>query len=208
MSIRVFSAASGQTVYAVYVTSVDGKVADASALVAYSSGNWSDYAYSSPEQAGSGRYIAPVPGFLPDGHYYGIAYLQLGGSPAIGDTPIDIQQFDILNGAVVGAGVAVDVSSIGGSSSAATSLKNNALTSVSGAAASGTLTTTQMTTNLVATVENIYAGRVIYFTSGANTGRAALVTAYAVTGGKLTFLAYNNQPISSAPIAGDTFIIL
>jgi hypothetical protein len=65
-----------------------------------------------------------------------------------------------------------------------------------------------MTTNLVAAVANIYAGRVIYFTSGVNAGLACLITAYAVTGGRLTFIAFSNQPAPSAPSAADTFLIV
>jgi hypothetical protein len=201
-------AGTGNTLYGNILSADDAKIANGSALVTYSQSNWTDYVNSMPEQAGSGRYILTVPGYLPNGRYFVIPYLQLGGSPAAGDTPLDIIFFDWRDGNVLGFGSSLNVGQINGSAPAAVNLSLNALASVNGQATAGTLTTSQMTTNLASTIVNVYAGRVIYFTSGGNAGRAALITAYSVTGAKLTFLGYNNLPITVAPSVGDTFIII
>ena len=198
---------SGQTVYFQIMSALDASMANGVAFEAYNSTHWGNYAIAAPEQTGSGRYILTVPGYVPDGHYFALPFLQLGGSPALGDTPMDILQFDFAGGSIVGFGAPLNVGSINGSATAAANLSKSALTFVAGAASAGTLSTTQMTTNLAATVANLYAGRVLLFTSGVNSGLAVLITAYAVTGGKLTFIAYGNQPAPSAPSANDTFVI-
>lgn len=201
-------AGTGQTLYGNILSASDGQVANGSALEAYNQAHWANYVITMTEQAGSGRYLLSVPGYLAAGRYFAFIYLQAGGSPAAGDTPLDFVFFDWDGGNVIGVGSALNVGSINGSTTAAANLRKSTETLVSGSAASGTLTTTQMTTNLMNTEANIYAGRVIYFTSGDNAGRAALITAYAVTGGKLTFIGYNNSPINVAPTAGDTFVII
>lgn len=201
-------AASGQTIYGRIISAADATVANGVGLEAYNSAHWANYVISMTEQSGSGCYILTVPGYLAAGRYFVMPYIQIGGSPTLGDPPIDIIFFDWDGGNAVGVGSALNVGKINGSAPAAVNLSTSALQFVIGAAAAGTLSTTQMTTNLAATVANIYAGRVIYFTSGANAGRVALITAYAVTGGKLTFVAYGNQPITSAPVAADTFLIV
>lgn len=201
-------AGSGNTLYGQILSALDATIWNGSALVTYSQGGWSLYAVSMPEQAGSSRYIMTVPATLPAGRYFVMPFVQAGGSPAAGDTPIDILFFDWDGTNVLGYGSALNVGSIAGSATAATKLAVGANAQVSGAAAAGTLTSSQMTTNLTATVANQYAGRVLIFTSGVNAGRAVLLTAYAVTGGLLTFIGYNNLTLATPPSAADTFIIL
>lgn len=200
-------AASGQTIYGQIVSASDASVWNGVAMEAYNQGDWASYTVAMPEQPGSSRYILTVPGGVPDGHYFVMPFIQLGGSPAAGDTPIDLLQFDFRAGNVVSVGSALNIGYINGSAPAAVNLSVSASTFVIGAAAAGTLTNMTMTTNLVATVANLYAGRVLYFTSGVNAGLAVLITAYAVTGGKLTFIAYGNNPAPAAPSAADTFVI-
>lgn len=202
-------AAIGLNLYARILSAVDASCANGVGLEAYNSSHWGNYAISMPEQAGSGTYILTVPGYLPAGRYFALPYIQFGGSPVIGvdGTSIDIIFFDWDGGNVLGFSSALNVGKINGSAPAAANLALSTIQFVIGAAAAGTLNGSQMTTNLVATVANIYAGRILYFTSGVNAGLAVLITAYAVTGGKLTFVAYNNQPAPSAPSAGDTFVI-
>lgn len=201
-------AASGQTLYGNVIDALTGQIGNGAALEAYNQGHWANYVISAPEQSGSGRYIMTVPGYLPAGRYIMWVYLQLGGSPAAGDTTMDFVFFDWDGGNVIGVGSSLNVGKINGSATAAVNLALSALKLKPGAAAAGTLSTSQMTTNLTDTVPGIYKGRVLIFTSGVNNNLAVLITDYAVTGGKLTFVAYGSQPAPSAPSAADTFIIL
>lgn len=202
------SGPTGLTVYGQLVSVAASTVANGAALEAYNQGHWANYVNSMPEQAGSGRYGLSVPGYLPAGRYLLNSFIQGGGSPAAGDTSLDITYFDWDGANVIYLGSALNVGQINGSSTAAARLAVSAAQFVIGAAAAGTLSTSQMTTNLGASVANIYAGRVLYFTSGVNAGLAVLITAYAVTGGRLTFVGFNNQPAPSAPSAADAFIII
>lgn len=202
-------AATGNTGnYQMIRSKTTGQVWNGSAMEVWNIAHWATYVVVSPEQAGSGCYVASPPVGLPADFYQYVLYTPLGGSPASGDTPLFDSDFQYDGTNVVWLGSGVNISKINGSAPAAINLALSANAFVIGVAAAGTLTTTQMTTNLGATVANLYAGRVIYFTSGVNAGLAALITAYAVTGGKLTFVAYNNQPAPSAPSAADTFIII
>lgn len=203
------SGATGQSgIYAQLRSLLLGTIANGVGLETYNSAHWSDYVNLAPEQTGSGEYELAVPGYLPAGIYKATFFVPLGVSPALGDTPFDTETFSWDGSNILWIGSSLNVGQINGSAPAAVNLALSANAFVVGAAAAGTLSTTQMTTNLSATVTNIYAGRVIYFTSGINAGLACLVTAYAVTGGKLTFIAYNNQPAPSAPSAADTFLII
>lgn len=201
-------AANGQTVYAQILSAIDAGVANGVGLEAYNQAHYTNYTISSIENLGANRYIITVPGYLPAGRYICMPYLALTpGTPAPGDTPLDMVFFDWDGGNIVWLGSGVNISKINGSAPAAANLSVSAIAMVPGAAAAGTLTTQQMTTNLTAPVAMTYAGRLLIFTSGVNAGFVALITAYAVTGGRLTFIGYNNQPMPSAPAALDTFII-
>lgn len=202
------SGATGQTVYAQVRSLITGLIGNGVSMEAYNQSHWANYVNSTPENAGAGEYVLSVPGYLPAGRYKTTFYVQNGGSPASGDSPFATEVFDWDGANVIGVGSALNVGAINGSSAAAVNLGKSANAFAVGAAAAGTLTTTQMTTNLAATVANIYAGRTLYFTSGVNAGLAVLITAYAVTGGVLTWIAYNNQPAPSAPSAADTFLII
>ena len=72
-----------------------------------------------------------------------------------------------------------------------------------GAAPTGTLSTTQATSDLTGYTASQLNGRTIVFTSGVCDGEATDITAYAVTGGLLTFTA-----LTLAPGNGDTFKIV
>ena len=80
-------------------------------------------------------------------------------------------------------------------------------TMVSGSAATGTLSTTEMTTNLTIAVNDQYNGRVLIFAIDTTTavlrGQATDITDTVTTDGKLTFTA-----LTTAPSNGDTFIIV
>jgi len=74
---------------------------------------------------------------------------------------------------------------------------------VSGAAEAGTLSTTQMTSDLAEATDSHYNGRAIIWTSGALANQAATITAYLGSTGMLTYAA-----VTEAPSAADTFIIV
>lgn len=73
----------------------------------------------------------------------------------------------------------------------------------SGAAIAGTLSTTQMSTNLTEATDDHYNGRILIFTSGALLRQATDITAYNGTTKVPTFTA-----LTEAPTAGDKFIIV
>ncbi len=75
-------------------------------------------------------------------------------------------------------------------------------TVVNGAAEAGTLSTTEMTTDLTEATDEHYNGRAVIWTSGVLQNQASDITAYLGSTGKLTYTA-----VTEAPSAADTFII-
>lgn len=102
-----------------------------------------------------------------------------------------------------GADIPVDVKSISGSPAAADNLEASAETIIVGAAESGTLSVTQMTTDLAEATNDHYNGRIIIFTSGDLIGQGTDITDYAGANGLLTFTA-----VTEIPGIGDTFVIV
>ncbi len=86
---------------------------------------------------------------------------------------------------------------------AAAKLALSAGTIVTGTAVAGTLSTTQMTSDLSEATNNHYIGRVLIWTSGVLKNQGAEITDYAGANGLLTYAA-----TTEAPSADDTFIIL
>ncbi len=74
---------------------------------------------------------------------------------------------------------------------------------VTGAAVTGTLSTTVMTTDLAQTTDDHYIGRIIVWTSGDLAGQATDITDYSGTNGTCTFTA-----VTEAPSNTDAFIIV
>lgn len=72
-----------------------------------------------------------------------------------------------------------------------------------GAAVTGTLSTTQMTTDLAEDTDIHYLGRVIIWTSGVLLGQATVITGYI---GATKLFTYN--AVTEAPSDGDTFVIV
>lgn len=85
----------------------------------------------------------------------------------------------------------------------ATRLGISASTMVTGSAITGTLSTTQMTTDLTEDTDDHYNGRNIFWYSGALAGQATAISDYDGTTKTLTFVA-----TTSAPANGDDFIIV
>lgn len=73
---------------------------------------------------------------------------------------------------------------------------------ITGTAQTGTLTTTQMTTDLTGYDNDRLIGRIITWTSGPLAGESADITDYASTSGLLTFTA-----VTEAPTNGNEFVI-
>jgi hypothetical protein len=108
-----------------------------------------------------------------------------------------------LPAALVTGRMSSDAVAISGSTDAADKLEASAETMETGAAAAGTLSTTQMTTNLTEATDDHYNGRIIVWTSGVLLRQATDITDYDGTNKLLTFTA-----VTEAPTATDTFVII
>jgi len=108
-----------------------------------------------------------------------------------------------LPAALVSGRMDSNVSAIDDAAEAATDLAASAKTIVTGAAATGTLSTTQMTTDLAEATNDHYNGRIIIWTSGVLKDQATNITGYTGTGGLLTYTA-----VTEAPSNADTFVIV
>lgn len=105
--------------------------------------------------------------------------------------------------ALVGGRILADAVAISGSADAADKLEASAETIVTGAAQSGTLSTTQMSTDLTETTDDHYNGRIIIWKSGVLKDQATNITDYDGTSKMLTFTA-----TTEAPGDGDAFVIV
>jgi len=108
-----------------------------------------------------------------------------------------------LPAALSSGNIKADVLAISTSTDAADKLEASAETIVIGAAAAGTLSTTQMTTDLTEATNDHYNGRVIIWTSGVLIQQATDITDYDGATKMLTFTA-----VTEAPTAADTFVIV
>jgi K+-transporting ATPase c subunit len=99
--------------------------------------------------------------------------------------------------------VTADAVKISGSTAAADNLQASAETIVTGAAEAGTLSTTQMTSDLAEATDDHYNGRIVIWTSGVLANQASDITDYTGSTGMLTFTA-----VTEAPSAADTFVIV
>lgn len=123
------------------------------------------------------------------------------------DNFVDTEITDIqarLPAALTGAGnMKTDALAVNGSTTAAARLALSAARIVSGAAVAGTLSTTQMTTDLTEATDDHYNGRIVIWTSGVLVDQAAEITDYTGSSKMLTYTT-----ITEAPSAADTFIIV
>jgi hypothetical protein len=107
-----------------------------------------------------------------------------------------------LPAALVAGKMDSDATAISGSTAAADNLEASAEVLVTGAAVAGTLSTTQMTTNLAEATDDHYNGRLLTWTSGLLIGQQTDITDYTGATKLLTFTA-----VTEAPTATDTFVI-
>jgi len=113
--------------------------------------------------------------------------------------PTQITALNDFNPATTG----VDVTKINGSAEAASDLALSAATIVAASAITGTLSTTQMTTDLTEATNDHYNGRIVIWTSGVLQDQATDITAYNGTTKLVTYTA-----TTEAPSNADTFVIV
>ena len=137
---------------------------------------------------------------------------QIARVGADGDTLETLSdQIDNVQGRIPAAlssgNMKADVLAISTSTDAADKLESSAETIILGTAATGTLSTTEMTTNLTVTVNDQFNGRIIIFKEDTTTvalrRQATDITDTVTTNGKLTFTA-----LTTSPMNGDTFVIV
>jgi len=98
--------------------------------------------------------------------------------------------------------VSADMQEINSVAASAANLEQGAFALQTGAAIAGTLSTTEMTTDLTEATPDHFNGRVITWTSGALSKQSTDITDYTGSTKKLTFTA-----VTEAPSASDTFVI-
>ncbi|MEE8607918.1 MAG: hypothetical protein V3S55_09945 [Nitrospiraceae bacterium] len=118
------------------------------------------------------------------------------------DAVADVTTVATLTGHTVQTGDSFPITTALGATAAATLALSMAGT-ITGAAVTGTLSTTQATTDLTGFTDDQLIGRVIVWTSGAADGEATDITDSAAASGLLTFTA-----VTLAPANGNTFIII
>lgn len=164
----------------------------------FNSANWAHYAIPLSEYTGTGIYFAAYPASIPAGQLSTqIIYQQNGSTPTLPSLPGGDSFLSM------GQSQGTNIQTINGNGTAAINLALATATEIVGAAVTGTLSTTQMSTNLINANNGAFVGRSIYWTSGALVGMGSAITGYAVTNGVLTYTA-----VPIAPSAGDTFIIV
>ena len=92
---------------------------------------------------------------------------------------------------------------ISGDTTAADNLEESATTIVVGAAEAGTLSTTQMTSDLTEATNDHYIGRTVIWVTGVLAGQGSDITGYLGSTGMLTY-----NTVTDAPSATDVFVIV
>lgn len=99
--------------------------------------------------------------------------------------------------------VTANITAIGGDATAATNLSKSAIAIEPAAAIAGTLSTTQMSTDLTEATDDHFNGRIIIWTTGVLKNQATDITDYTGATKVLTFTA-----TTEAPGIGDEFVII
>ena len=155
--------------------------------------NLADYFTLYTEIDSTGVYVGLYPdNFLLDVLPIEASYQQQGVSPALpDDLPI----------ASLGSSQGASVAAITNDVVAASNLAKNAASQQQGVVQTGANTTSQIVT-LLTGADNVYNGRVLILTSGAQAKQTAIVTGFVNSTGILSF-----TPIASAPTPGDSFLV-
>ncbi len=139
-----------------------------------------------------------------DGNVTGSVGSVVGHTVQTADHTASITTLDgKLPAALVSGRMDSDAKAINSNASAASKLAQSADTIETGAAIAGTLSTTQMTTNLTEATDDHFNGRIIIWTSGVLANQATHIEDYDGATKKLTYTA-----ITEAPTATDTFVIV
>lgn len=139
----------------------------------------------------------------------GIYYLDLTQTEMNADTVAVIVKSDLGKTTPIilypaeAADIPVNAQAISGSTSAADRMEASILTVVSAQAVTGTLSTTQMTTDLTEATDDHYNGRIIIWLDNALANQATDITDYDGSSKMLTYTA-----VTEAPSNGDSFIIV
>ena len=96
----------------------------------------------------------------------------------------------------------VDVEAVAANVTAATNLRQTLIGAVTGSAVSGTLSTTQMSTDLTETTNDHYNGRILTFLTGTLVGQQTDIVSYNGSTKVITYTA-----CTEAALAGDSFVI-
>jgi len=121
-------------------------------------------------------------------------------------TAVDLSATDIQlcdTATTVTNQVTADATAIAGVTAAATNLSKSAIGIEPGAAITGTLSTTQMTTDLTEVTDDHYNRRIIVWTSGVLKNQSTDITAYTGATKLLTYTATTEAPANT-----DTFVIV
>ena len=102
--------------------------------------------------------------------------------------------------------IEIELDKIDYRSSSYAKLEASASTIVQGNPVAGTLSFTEMTTDLTETTDDHYNGRVLIFTSGVLAGQATDITDYDGASKKLTFTALSDQPATGGQLT--SFVIV
>lgn len=185
--------ATDQTLYAI-IRRPDGLVWNEQdqGWQAYGDGQWANYAVPLAEQGSSGYYRADFPDAASGYLTTEVVYIQGGGAPAVGDAPAGIGQSQGTSVAAVGNDVV-----------AAMNMLANLRGMTTGKAVAGTLSRTQVTTDLATGTDNALKGRLILWTSGACLFQSSYIQASETGTQLLTFGA-----LTEAPGVDDTFVII
>lgn len=100
-----------------------------------------------------------------------------------------------------------DVKLLNGSTTDLTTFLQGVKALITGQAITGTLSTTEMTTNLTFGTSDIIIGRTVAWTTGSCVGQIAKIDAYDQVTKKITYSNVNGDPLALAPANGDAFVI-
>lgn len=108
-----------------------------------------------------------------------------------------------LPAALASGNMKSDMLALSGDTTAADNLEESATTIIVGAAEAGTLSTTEMTSDLAEATDDHYIGRTVIWVTGVLAGQASDITDYLGSTGKLTY-----STVTDAPSATDVFVIV
>lgn len=204
---------AGQTDFSVYIFVQDASSTTGAGLTGLTGGMTPPLAYAYRSQVDGSGSGSVASGSLATHTDWSI--VALPNMP--GAYKLDISDTAILSGGVVvimlhGATnmvpvlIEIELDQIDYQSPSYAQLESSASTIVTGNPVAGTLSTTEMTTNLTETTDDHFNGRVLVFTSGTLSGQATNITDYDGASKKLTFTALTEAPQTGGQLT--SFVIV